>query len=300
LISLDLLAVSRGSKNLLIRHQKSPVPVFSHAGTFTRNVEWLLQALSFFYDTIISNGIVAVLSLGPHHDKAASVLSGTNVDIKRLVLIKENIEPLYDCHKTSVWSVDDVFRESEYNVILANCRAAIILIEDVMAALRHYCRERAKAAERLMEYEDPAWSNSKKYSFYPSENLASTGTMGIDPYAQARSVAAEMLLNKNRRKLPSEVKKAARIFSIETLAFAMYKTGVFAALKHIEGKADVQKHGHENDDTAIPNDVLLKAVERSRMCISTFNNHLDDNIEKSIKAAADFTSGKAIKSLLAS
>ena len=79
----------------------------------------------------------------------------------------------------------------------------------------------------------------------------------------------------------------------------MYRTAIFAALMHIKSRAEEQKGGKVADEIFLPDSTtLLKAVERSRMCVSTFNTFLDTNIERSIKAAADYTLGKAMKTIL--
>lgn len=42
----------------------------------------------------------------------------------------------------------------------------------------------------------------------------------------------------------------------------------------------------------------VKAVERSRMCVSTFATFLPTNAERALKAAAEFTKGKAVRAIL--
>ena len=49
----------------------------------------------------------------------------------------------------------------------------------------------------------------------------------------------------------------------------------------------------------IDKDELLKAVERSRMVVSTFETFYSANAERAIKAATDYTKGKPIKAILA-
>jgi hypothetical protein len=57
--------------------------------------------------------------------------------------------------------------------------------------------------------------------------------------------------------------------------------------------------GNDDDDrSTLRPDVILKAVERSRMCISTFDNFLLTNTDRSLKAAVEFTKSKAVKTVL--
>ena len=264
----------------MLESKNGPVPFFSYAATFTRNVESAFRELSAFDGS--ADGIDTVPTLGSRHEQALSTLSEADIDLDRLHSILKEAQPCYDYHITSIWSVDDVFRESKYNTILSGCRASCALVEDVEEALKDFYHARGEAAEKLFKHQD--LSCKEDY-----EDIS---------YSRARAIAAEILLDKNKKRLRPEVKRAARIFSIETLALAMYRTAIFAALMHIKSRAEEQKRGQVANETSFPDSTLLKAVERSRMCISTFNTFLYSNVERSIKAAADYTSGKAIKSVL--
>lgn len=43
---------------------------------------------------------------------------------------------------------------------------------------------------------------------------------------------------------------------------------------------------------------VTKAVERTRMTLSTFDSHLASNLDRSIKALQQYMKGKAVKKLL--
>ena len=295
LVSLDLLATSQRStsKNPTLASKKGPVPVFSYAATFTKNIESVFQVLSAFDASV--GGIATMPTLNSRHEHALSALSVADIDIDRLRSILEGAQPCYDYHSTSSWSVDDVFRESNYNVILADCRASCALIENVLEALKDFSHARRDAAENLLKHQD---SSSQTFG-HEGKQFGGKRDDGDISYSKTRAVAAEILLDKNKKRLSPEVKKAARVFSIETLALAMYRAAIFAALMHIKSRAEEQKGGKVADEIFLPDSTtLLKAVERSRMCVSTFNTFLDTNIERSIKAAADYTLGKAMKTIL--
>lgn len=48
----------------------------------------------------------------------------------------------------------------------------------------------------------------------------------------------------------------------------------------------------------LPSSVLLKGVERSRMCVSTVSTFLTTNTDRAIKSSFDYTKGKAVKEIL--
>ena len=298
LVSLSLLATSRRttSKSPMLASKNGPVTFFSYAATFTRNAESALQTLSAFDDS--ADDIGAVPTLGSRHEQALKTLSEADIDFDRLRSILEESQPCYDYHSTSIiWSVEDVFRENKYNSILSDCRAACALVEDVNEALKDFHHVRREAADKLLEHQalsSQTFGSEGKHFGGDRDD----GDMADISYSKARAIAAEVLLDKNKKRLRPEIKKAARIFSIETLALSMYRAAVFAALVHIKSKGKEQKQGRVANEISFPDTTLLKAVERSRMCVSTFNNFLDTNMERSIKAAADYTLGKAMKNVL--
>ena len=290
LVALDLLATSQRSTSK--SPTLSPVPVFSYAATFSRNVESAFRALSAFDG--LADGIATVPTLGSRHEQALSTLSKADIDLDRLLSILEETQPRYDYHSTSIWSVEDVFRESKYNAILSDCLASCALVKDVKEALKYFYHARREAAEKLLNHQDPSIQTFGR----EDKQFGGERDDGDISYSKARAIAAEILLDKNKKRLRPEIKKAARILSIETLALAMHRTAVFVALMHIKSRTEEQKQGRVANEISFPDTTLLKAVERSRMCVSTFNNFLDTNMERSIKAAADYTLGKAMKTVL--
>mmetsp|Transcript_24935 Transcript_24935/g.55263 ORF Transcript_24935/g.55263 Transcript_24935/m.55263 type:complete len:807 (+) Transcript_24935:322-2742(+) len=87
-----------------------------------------------------------------------------------------------------------------------------------------------------------------------------------------------------------QCKKATRLCSVVPLALQLYKVAAYAALFQIE----TEKSGVQNESSTD----AMKAVERSRMCISTFATMLNTNIDRSVKAAADYASSKTVMSLI--
>lgn len=85
-------------------------------------------------------------------------------------------------------------------------------------------------------------------------------------------------------------RRAMRICSMVDATMSLYSFVTRVALLFIEYKV--------LGKSRLAPKVLLKAVERSRMCVSTFATFLPTNAERAIKSAVDFTKGKATRSIL--
>jgi hypothetical protein len=96
------------------------------------------------------------------------------------------------------------------------------------------------------------------------------------------------------------IKRARRVCSVADVATTLYRFAAFVAMLSLEQALGIHNTvGNDDDDeSTLRPDVILKAVERSRMCISTFDNFLLANTDRSLKAAVEFTKSKAVKSIL--
>ena len=82
---------------------------------------------------------------------------------------------------------------------------------------------------------------------------------------------------------------------LSDIAITMYRFATYVAVLSLDqGLRDDKDLGK----TMLPPEVMLKAVERSRMCVSTFSNYLTLNTERALKAAVEYTKGKAVKTIL--
>lgn len=79
------------------------------------------------------------------------------------------------------------------------------------------------------------------------------------------------------------LKTASRICGIASIAFDFYVLSVYVCLlmMHDTSRADI-----------------VKAVERTRMTLSTFDNYLDKNLDRSMKALAQYLQGKALQKVM--
>jgi hypothetical protein len=150
------------------------------------------------------------------------------------------------------WTSNQVFKEHESNVVLADCIAARALLTDIANATESYAILLEEASVDLN-----------------SDNVSS------------------------RKR-----KRAKRILSMADGTLSLYSFTTHVALlflhrKIIDATADSAAM-HDGQDV-----ILVKAVERCRMCVSTFATFLPTNSDRAIKAAVEFTKGKAIKAVLA-
>jgi hypothetical protein len=103
-----------------------------------------------------------------------------------------------------------------------------------------------------------------------------------------RSVEHRKTSSRRRRKL-------LRIVHASELAFDMYSFAALVSVLSIE--QELRPLGAT--DGIPPKVVLLKAVERSRMVVSTVDTFLHDNPDRAIKAVWEYVKGKAIKEVAA-
>jgi hypothetical protein len=77
----------------------------------------------------------------------------------------------------------------------------------------------------------------------------------------------------------------------------VYRFAIFVALQSLDDALD-SKSEDESNVSPSPR-TLLKAVERTRMVVSTTKTFLPINTERVYKAIVEYTKGKAVKALLA-
>jgi hypothetical protein len=87
-----------------------------------------------------------------------------------------------------------------------------------------------------------------------------------------------------------------RICAMADIVTTVYRFAAFVGLVSLH-----QAMHHENDtddEERLPSKAVLKAVERSRMCVSTVDTFLVSNADRCIKAALDYAKGKTVKAVL--
>ena len=100
-------------------------------------------------------------------------------------------------------------------------------------------------------------------------------------------------------------KQYQRVLQMVQISFDFYALIVYIGILSIESVFREEKHipmninvgNHENQLPLSQKD-LLRAVERSRMCQSTYSTFLHTNIDRAIKAIDQYQKGKIFKSIL--
>ena len=163
------------------------------------------------------------------------------------------------------WTSDDVFREHETNRVLASVGAARTLLLEVAEATATF---RASLEEALGEAPDGASSRQRKQ--------------------RLRTIAAS--------ELATIVYTFAAVTAILLLEHDLRTTGWCAGAPS-GGGLDPQEG--EDPSGIKQRAVLLQAVKRSRMTLSTVSNFIGANTDRAIKAAKEYSQGKAIQAIVA-
>lgn len=102
-------------------------------------------------------------------------------------------------------------------------------------------------------------------------------------------------LNHRRRR------RLQRMCSVADIAIILYRFAAYVALVSLHQamhQATHHRNGTYDGEEALSPEIMLKAVERSRMCVSTVSTFLISNADRAIKAAVDYTKGNAVKAVL--
>lgn len=99
-----------------------------------------------------------------------------------------------------------------------------------------------------------------------------------------KDVAEDRVSSRRRR-------RSIRLVSMVDITVSLYTFVVRVALLDIESKLLV-------DTNCLAPDLLLKAVERSRMCLSTFATYLPTSYERAMKSVIEFMKGKPTRAVL--
>jgi hypothetical protein len=161
----------------------------------------------------------------------------------------------------SEWSAEQVFAEHETNQQLASCSgAARSLLQDVASATLSHLNVLTTALSELSQ-------DTRAHDVRSTEN----------------------------RKPSSRRRQLLRVVHASELAFDIYSFAALVSVLSIE--QELRPLGATD---GIPSKVvLLKAVERSRMVVSTVDKFLHDNPDRAIKAVREYVKGKAIKEVAA-
>ena len=108
---------------------------------------------------------------------------------------------------------------------------------------------------------------------------------------EALAMLADDNISKRKRR------RSLRIVHSSQLAKIFYTFALQVAIVSLE---KVRVDGDDDDSLPLQIDkgVMLKAVERSRMVVSTMDNFLHEKVDRALKSVKEYTKGKAIKAIV--
>ena len=160
---------------------------------------------------------------------------------------------------SAFWTSDDVFLEHRTNQQLAPLGAARTLLGDVSSAIVTYVKKLQESLEEL--------DSSSHHDYEQS-----------------------LMTSRKRKRL-------LRIISCRSFVLDLYSFATLVGLLGLGSELGCYDGGPLSD--ILTKAELLKAVERTRMVVSTAATYLTTNYERAFKATDDYTKGKTIKILLA-
>ena len=283
LVSMEMVASTTNGENGIITkpswNQATPIyhPVFSYTATTCRILRQATEAFSQLgevqstvpYSTALGASKVAFGII----DNAFTDLIGIDelqlYVTKNLGLLLLNLRGEQDQHGASTHTLrsHDVFLEHKVNQQLALCGVATrTLLKDVAdVILAHTSSLKASLLDldddRVQESDDSCDQNLHSLRRQRRRNL--------------RIV--------NSTELSLQVTYFAALVAVESLKFELYP----------------DKAVREPNDAADERATILKAVERSRMIVSTVSTFVYTNPDRAHKAVTEYCKGKAIKAIAA-
>ena len=167
------------------------------------------------------------------------------------------------------WTSDDVFREHNVNQVLASHGAARALLLEVADASTIFQTALAEALDPPKDIGVSSRQRKQRSRTIAASDLAAT----VYKFA---TLTALMLLEYDLSMVTADGEEG--------------KTPLRSEKSNASTSVDAQANVLERA-------VLLQAVKRSRMTVSTVSNFIDANVDRAIKATLEYGKGKAIKAV---
>ncbi|KAL7547687.1 hypothetical protein ACHAWF_010967 [Thalassiosira exigua] len=231
-------------------------------------------------------------------------------------------QPVYSYTATAVRSSEKILRNlAELEKLITNnsyVRDCVRTTErsqpQLCASLRQFAIE-PEAIRKLACYLFPTmrkaidelWSVDDTYSEYQTNialaetiaalTLLSDASNAIDNYvagigAKSHVLPTQPTSTKDRRIL----KTASRYCSVAMIAHDFLQWTVYVALVVVEQR--LLNKGGDAGERFLNRADIVKAAERSRMTISTFDSYILTNMDRSLKAIRQYLQGKAVNKIL--
>jgi len=180
------------------------------------------------------------------------------------------------------WTTKDVFQEHSFNVKLMECGAARILLFDISEAVKTYLDSMEGILADFERDDDDDDDDN---------NNSSTSS------------------NRKRKRL-------MRLCAVSCMCLKFYSFAAYVALCFIDRRTTATALDNADDSAAtvengcipkknysppsslLSDAMLLKGVERSRMCVSTVSTFTATNVDRVFKSVNEYMAGKSVKAIL--
>lgn len=126
------------------------------------------------------------------------------------------------------------------------------------------------------------------------EDLAAATSAFVSTLEEAQSELQTQERELHRRRL----KQIQRMWAVSETAITLYRFAALVALLSLDQALCDDECIDQAKRVPPSSDAILQAVKRSRMCVSTFSTFLTANTDRALKAAVDYTKGKAVKAVV--
>ena len=157
-------------------------------------------------------------------------------------------------------------------------------------------------ADRVFPAHSGGWDRADVYRDHDfcvhlSGTRAACALMGdvavaLSDFAHALQEAMKVRRGESKGCSSRRRKQASRICSVAAVALKLYSVAAYVALVQIERQVTGTTEGSL---PAVTDEMLKTAVRRSSACVSTFSKFLHLNTDRSLRTAAEYASGKAVK-----
>lgn len=252
-------------------------PQFSYTAVTCRNLDRAMKELHMLEVPFATN-------TGKEKRRLAQLAS--NLSLESLEPLKWSWDKLgeqastirsicnYSSTTTTPWGSEDVFQEHQTNRVLASVGAARTLLLEVANASESFRHRLEEALGDSAAPSDGASCSSRKRKQRPRLIAASELAVTVYMFAAA---AALLLLECDLDNADDTCQSAG------------------GAGAGVDSKGNAMPL---NNASSLERAVLLQAVKRSRMMVSTVSNFICANTDRAIKAANEYSKGKAIRSII--
>lgn len=237
-------------------------PVYTYTAMATRSLDRFVRDLAELDALVSTNFSIAncIKTMELQQPKLCGDLRPLKIDLKALKEMAYDLFPTMEKGDDENWIVEDTFSEHQTNLALASNIVVLTLLAD--------------ASDAIKKYLDGVQERIDVLSMHPSST-------------------------KDRRIL----KTTTRFCSAAMIVRDFYTFTVYVALVTMKDHSqnELRNDGGSPYDATkkkFDREDIVRASERSRMTLSTFDSHIGNNLDRSLKALQQYLQGKAVKKVL--